>query len=158
GAEVIDALSAATPLLLILEDLHWSDYATLDLLAMLARRRTSARLFVLGTYRPAEVSTPGHPLRTVTQDLQRQGDGAELALEGLSAAAVAAYLAARCPGQRFPETLVRWLHQRTEGLPFFLVNLVQALIAQGDLVERQGRWVLQAGLEALDMRVPESIG
>jgi hypothetical protein len=73
GAEVVAALTTETPLLLILEDLHWSDYATLDLLALLARRCTPARLFVLGTYRPAEVSTLGHPLHTVTQALQRQG-------------------------------------------------------------------------------------
>ena len=53
-AEVVDALTAETPLLLVLEDLHWSDYATLDLLALLARRRTPARLLVLGTYRPVE--------------------------------------------------------------------------------------------------------
>jgi len=66
-AAVVDALTAETLLLLILEDLHWSDYATLDLLALLARRRTPARLFVLGTYRPGEVSVQGHPLRTVTQ-------------------------------------------------------------------------------------------
>jgi predicted ATPase len=157
-AEVVDALTAETLLLLILEDLHWSDYATLDLLALLARRRTPARLFVLGTYRPGEVSVPGHPLHTVTQALQRQGYGTELALEGLSEAAVAAYLATRCLGHRFPETLVRWLHQRTEGHPFFLVNLVESLIAQRDLVEREGRWMLQAEIGAIDMRVPESIG
>src|SRR5439155_5813381 len=45
-----------------------------------------------------------------------------------------------------------------EGHPFFLVTLVEALIAQGDLVQREGRWVLQARIEAIDMGVPESIG
>src|SRR5207244_8667113 len=106
-AEVVDALTAETLLLLILEDLHWSDYATLDLLALLARRRTPARLFVLGTYRPGEVIVQGHPLGTVTHTLQRQGYGTELALEGLSAAAVAAYVATGWLGHRFPEALVR---------------------------------------------------
>src|SRR5438445_13305315 len=109
-AEVVDALTAETLLLLILEDLHWSDDATLDLLALLARRRTPARLFVLGTYRPGEVSVQEHPLRTVTHALQRQGYGAELAVEGLSEAGGAAYLATRCPGPRFSDTLRRWLH------------------------------------------------
>src|SRR5207245_8897472 len=61
-------------------------------------------------------------------------------------------------GHGFPESLVRWLHQRTEGHPFFLVNLVESLIAQGDLVQREGRWVLQARIEASDMGVPESSG
>ena len=77
-AEVVDTLTAETPLVLILEDLHWSDYATLDLLALLARRRTPARLLVIGTYRPVEAIVHHHPLRTVVQDLQRHGHATEL--------------------------------------------------------------------------------
>ena len=58
-----------------LEDLHWSDYATLDLLALLARRRTPAHLFVVGTYRPVEAIVHHHPLRPlgVTNLAQRDG-------------------------------------------------------------------------------------
>jgi DNA-binding winged helix-turn-helix (wHTH) protein len=96
-AEVVDALTAETPLVLILEDLHWSDYATLDLLALLARRRTPARLCVVGTYRPVEAIVHHHPLRTVVQDLQRHGHATELSLALLSAEAVTAYL-----GRAFP--------------------------------------------------------
>ena len=51
-AEALTVLTATQPLVLVLEDLHWSDYATLDVLAALARRREPARLLVLGTYRP----------------------------------------------------------------------------------------------------------
>jgi DNA-binding winged helix-turn-helix (wHTH) protein/predicted ATPase len=156
-AEVMDALTAETLLLLILEDLHWSDYATLDLLALLARRRTPARLFVLGTYRPVEVIVHGHPLRTVTQDLQRYGQGTELALAVLSTAAVAAYLAACYPGHRFPETLIRWLHRHTEGNPLFLVTLVTALAARGLLAEREGHWILAGDLETVALEVPEGL-
>ena len=47
------------PLVLVLEDLHWSDYSTLNVLAMLARRREPARLLVLGTYRPEDVLRQG---------------------------------------------------------------------------------------------------
>ena len=47
-AEVVDTLTVDTPLLLMLEDLHWSDHATLDVLFLLARRRTPARLLLLG--------------------------------------------------------------------------------------------------------------
>jgi DNA-binding winged helix-turn-helix (wHTH) protein len=54
--EAIDALSAEAPLILALEDLHWSDAATVDVLAMLARRPDRARLLILGTYRSAEVA------------------------------------------------------------------------------------------------------
>src|SRR5215470_9880949 len=59
-AEVLDALTREAPLVLLLEDLHWSDSSTIELLGMLARRREASRLLVLGTYRPAEVAaTPG---------------------------------------------------------------------------------------------------
>src|SRR5436309_13562653 len=52
-AAALEIVTAETPLVLVLEDLHWSDYATLDLLAVLARRGEPTRLLVLGRYRPA---------------------------------------------------------------------------------------------------------
>ena len=156
-AEVVDTLTAETPLVLILEDLHWSDYATLDLLALLARRRTPARLLVIGTYRPVEAIVHHHPLRTVVQDLQRHGHATELPLALLSAEAVAAYLAARFPQQQFPAALAPWLHQRTDGQPLFLVTLVQALVERGVLHEHDGCWTVQEELEALALEVPESL-
>jgi predicted ATPase len=56
-------------LVLLLEDLHWSDHATLDLIAWLAQRREPARLLLLGTYRPVDAMVQGHPLRAVMQAL-----------------------------------------------------------------------------------------
>ena len=156
-AEVVDALTAVTPLLLILEDLHWSDYATLDLLGLLARRRTPARLCVIGTYRPVETIVYHHPLRTMVQDLQRHGYARDLPLALLNAEAVATYLAGRFPRQQFPAALVPWLHQRTDGQPLFLVTLVQALLERGVLYEHDGCWTVQEGLDALALQVPESL-
>ena len=69
-AEAIEALSAEQPLVLVLEDLHWSDGSTVDLLSALARRRESARVLVIGTYRPGDVVLDRHPLRAMKQDLQ----------------------------------------------------------------------------------------
>ena len=72
----------------------------------------------------------GHPLRTVTHELRRHGYSTELPLALLSAEAVAAYLAARFPVQRFPESLGTLLHQVTDGSPLFLVAMVEALVAR----------------------------
>lgn len=155
GAEFVEALTAETPLVLVLEDLHWSDGATLDLFAALARRRTPARLLLVGTYRLGEALAQEHPLRTVVQDQQRQGYSTTLALAALSPAAVAAYLAARCPGHAFPATLAAWVHARTEGNPLFVVTLVQALMAQGTLAWRDGRWTMLSALAPVD--IPETL-
>jgi DNA-binding winged helix-turn-helix (wHTH) protein len=78
--EAIEALAAERPLILVLEDLQWSDYATLEWLAFVARRREKACLLVIGTYRPMDVLVRAHPLRTVVQELQRHGQCEELPL------------------------------------------------------------------------------
>ena len=156
-AEVVETLTAATPLVLVLEDLHWSDYATLDLLALLARRQAPARLLVLGTYRSVEAIVQAHPLRTLAQELRQHGYSIEVPLALLSPAAVATYLAAHFPGYYFPAALALWLHAHTEGNPLFLVTLVQTLLEQDVLVIRDGHWVLEGELEAVEVGVPETL-
>jgi hypothetical protein len=128
-AEAVELLTATRPLLLLLEDLHWSDYATLDLVAYLARRPGPTRLLLLGTYRPVEVLLRGHPLQTVKRELVLHGQAVELPLELLTAAAVAQYLALRCAsGVDLPPAgreLAQHLYQRTDGHPLFLVTVVE---------------------------------
>ena len=156
-AEALEAITAETPLVLVLEDLHWSDAATLDLLASLARRREAARLLLIGTYRPVEVLVWEHPLRGLTQELQLQGHCTALPLEGLTEAEIAAYLAERFPGSVLPPELERGLYQRTEGNPLFMVNVVGSLVTQGVLVQGKGRWEFAGGVEAIEHSVPESL-
>jgi len=63
--EALEALTADVPLVLIMEDLHWSDYSTLDLISYLARQRQAAKLILIGTYRSVELIVSGHPLKAV---------------------------------------------------------------------------------------------
>src|SRR5215475_6599237 len=97
-AEALERLTAQQPLVLVLEDLHWSDPSTLDLLAVLARRREPARLLLIGTYRPHEVPRRAHPLAAVMQELQLHGCGVELPVTVLAEDAIAAYFTRRLPG------------------------------------------------------------
>jgi len=123
-AEALEVLTAERLLVLWLEDLQWSDAATLDLLAAVAQRREPARLLLIGTYRPVEVIVHSHPLKRIKQELHQHRQCQELPLTGLSEGAVAEYLATRFAASPFPPALVRLIHQRTEGNPFFLVTLV----------------------------------
>lgn len=156
-AETVEALTADTPLVLVLEDLHWSDYSTLDLISYLAQRREPARLLLIGTYRPVEVVLSGHPLKTVKQELQMHGFCHELAVEFLSESAVGAYLAARFPEGKFPPQLARVIHKRTDGSPLFMVNVVDYLVAEGLIGQREGRWALEVGLDKIVVVMPEGI-
>src|SRR5215510_7528847 len=156
-AEAVEALTAEAPLVLVLEDLHWSDTATVDLVSLLARRTEPARLLVIGTYRPVDVLVSRHPLEDLRLELQARGRWQHLSLELLAEAGVADYLRERFAGHAFPSELARVIHRRTEGNPLFMVSVVEDLVARGLIVMRDGRWALHAALEEVELSVPESL-
>jgi DNA-binding winged helix-turn-helix (wHTH) protein/tetratricopeptide (TPR) repeat protein len=129
-AEALEALAAEQPLILLIEDLHWSDHSTLDLIAAIARRHETARLLLLGTYRPLDAIVRGHPLRAVANELALHRRCEVLPLAPLTEADVRRYVAARM-GDDAGESLAGPVYRRTEGVPLFMVAVVDALIQQG---------------------------
>lgn len=156
-AEAIEVLSLENPFLLVLEDLHWSDYSTLDLISYLARRQDRARLMVIGTYRPVDVIVGDHPLKGVKRELQAHNLCRELPLEYLSEEAVAEYLNTRFPGDQLPARLRRTVYRRTEGNPLFMVNVVEYLIDQKMIVEEKGSWNVRVELSAIEKAIPANL-
>src|SRR5262245_530197 len=156
-AETIEALSASTPVVLVLEDLHWSDYSTLDLLGMLARRREPARVLVLGSYRPVDVIVARHPLRELMQELRVHRQCEEIALEFLHEGDVAAYLAGRFHDPALPPELARAVYWRTDGNPLFMARLTDELVTLGVLADDGGRWRLARPLPQVARTIPESL-
>src|SRR5215831_12021282 len=154
--QALEALTTDTPLVLVLEDLHWSDPSTVECLAYLAQRREPARLLVLGTYRPAEAVIHAHPLRRTVQELCGRGQAVELCLEPLRAEDVSAYVAGRCAGP-VAAPLAAFVHARTDGRPLFMTTIVEHLVHQGLVVRRQGQWTLRDGSEAITARLPEGL-
>ena len=130
-AEALEVMAADAPLVLLLEDLHWSDPSTLDLIATIARRLEPARLMILGTYRPVEMLGSEHPLRAMKEELELHQQCVELRLPLLSEADIAMYIARRF--EEGKQSLVRAIYRRTEGNPLFMVNVVDYLLEQGSL-------------------------
>jgi len=153
----LEAMTESMPLLLILEDLQWSDYSTLDLISFLSKQRQSAHLMVIGTYRTAELIVSGHPLKAIEQELLVKQQCEELPLEYLSEATVMEYLAVRFPDNRFPLGLASLIHKRTEGNPLFMVHAVNHLISEGLIVESDGYWELGVKIGEVEVGVPDSI-
>lgn len=156
-ADAIEALSASRPVVLVLEDLHWSDYATLDLLGMLARRDEPARLLVLGSYRPVDVIVARHPLRGLVAELRVRRQCEEIALEFLREADVGAYLAGRFHDPTLPLELARAVYRQTDGNPLFMARLADELVTLGVLADDGGRWRLARPLEEVARTIPESL-
>jgi DNA-binding winged helix-turn-helix (wHTH) protein/tetratricopeptide (TPR) repeat protein len=155
--EALDALTTARPLVLVLEDLHWSDRATLERLAYVARRPDPARLMILGTYRPVDAIVQAHPLRAVLAELQQHGQCVELALDYLSEVEVTAYLRQRFGGSRLAADLARVLHQRTHGNPLFLIAVVDEIVRQQVVREGPAGWAMRGGVETITMIIPATL-
>ena len=155
-AEALEGLTADRALVLVLEDLQWSDPSTVECLAYLAQRPEPARLLVLGTYRPVEVLLQGHPLRGTVQELCGRGQAVDLRLEFLSAADVAAYVAGRLGGP-VAAPLTAYVYTRTDGNALFMVNIVEHLVQQELVGRRAGQWTLREGPEVQVGGLPEGL-
>ena len=155
--ETLEALTADLPLVLILEDLHWSDHSTIELISYVARQRQPARLMLIGIYRVVDLIVSEHPLKAVKQELLAKQQCSELPLEYLNQDAVAKYLSVRFPSNRFPTRLAKLIHARTEGNPLFMVNAVDYLVAMKLICEHEAAWELVVEIEKVEVGVPVSI-
>jgi len=118
AAALLESTRSGTPTVVVLEDLHWADEATLDAVRLLARRADRARLLVVGTYRNDEL-TRAHPLRLLVGDLATGSAVERLVVSPLSLEAVARLAA--------PSGLdADELHRQTSGNPFFVTEVLAA--------------------------------
>jgi len=142
-SRLVERIAAERPVTLLVDDLHWADAASLELLHYLARGLEGRRVLVLGTYRPDEART--HPrLRELVRSLQRLGLAEELPVGGLSPEAVAALAGALLGGEP-PVALLGVLSDRAAGTPLFVTALIHGLLDTGELFRSGGAWVLGSG-------------
>ena len=156
-AELCEAVAVEIPLIVVMDDLHWGDPSTIDLLALVAGRRDPARLLLIATYRPTELVLQRHPLRAVAQRLVASRRAAEVTLDDLDVEAVAEYLERRFTGSRFTAEVARLVRKRSDGNPLFLVTLVDHLVARGAIVERDRQWHVGKEIRGELAAVPESL-
>jgi len=155
--DAIEAMSSEKTLVFIFEDLHWADLSTLDLISALARRRNPAKLMLLASYRPADVSTGQHPLKRLKQDLVTHKLCTEVPLPPLHKAAVSEYLVQEFKQETPPKGLSSFVHQHSEGNPLFMIAMLDHLIGQGFIQQEAGAWRLRTELTDIDMGVPTAL-
>ena len=156
--EALETITSEQPLLLVLEDLDWVDPSTVDFISALARGRGTAKLMMIGTYRPTEVFVAGHPLKAVKQDLLLHQLCCELALERLREEEISAYLAAGAPDGSVPNGLAALLHRQSDGNPLFMAAALDHMTQRGFISRESGGWKLKVALDEIDLHVPEELG
>ncbi|HEY6410203.1 MAG TPA: AAA family ATPase, partial [Ktedonobacteraceae bacterium] len=152
-------LSTQAPVLLIIEDVHWSDDTSLDFLHYLARRSVSQPLLLLVTYRHEDLQPA---LSSWLAQLDRERLAHEVRLAPLARSEVDTMLSAIFEERHTSLDMRRFLHGKlldalytlTEGNPFFVEETLSSLFAAGDIFYVQGYWNRRAGSE---VSIPRSI-
>ncbi len=156
----LEEMAAEKPLILILEDLHWADNFTLNLISALARRRGSAHLMVVATSCPRRGSNV-ESLRGLQQDLLMRRLCLELPIAPLGKAAVRALLSRELAQDILPPELSDFVFQRSEGNPLFAIAIIEHLIARGVLMRRgengKGQWEQCLPFPGIEDGVPDPL-
>lgn len=121
---LLERLSVDRPLVLVIEDVHWADQSSLDLLRYVVRAVGQARVMIAATFRSDEVGR-SHPLRPVLAELERVESVRRIDLQRLSRDEVGELLADLTSTPEEPHVVAR-IHDRSEGNPYFVGELVRA--------------------------------
>src|SRR5260221_8879141 len=156
-SEALESIAAQITLVLVFEDLHWADDATVYLISALARARAPARLMLLGTVRPTDVVLSQQPLTDLKRDLLVHKLSHEIKLQPLSESDIADYLTAQSPGASLPPGLVGLIYRHSDGNPLFMVAAIQHITQRGFISVENRTWQLRVSVEEIDLSVPENL-
>jgi predicted ATPase len=156
--QLVTRLAARRPLLLVLNDLHWADAATLELLHYLVRNTAQdVALLVVGTSRREERGDD-HPLTLFLQGLRREKLLSTVELGRLTPGGTRALLAGLLALDDPPAELAERIYRESEGNPFFVEEVLKGLVEEGVLVQQNGRWALGRAAEFSGTRlIPASV-
>ncbi len=149
-AELLVNTSRRRPLLVILEDTHWADNPTLNLLRHLSRGAADARMLLVATFRDLEADMPAE-LSSALVDLRRTEGVVPIRLTGLTSAEIAELVSQAAGGDVGAELprLAASIHELTEGNAFLVIELWRALVETGALVLADGHARLTSTPEEL---------
>lgn len=146
-------VSEKQPVLMFIDDLHWSDASSIKLLSHLARNIRDLRVLVIGAYRPSDIAVEGHPLRDVSVEMQRYDKDAQIILNPLSQEGVRTLVDTLYPANRFPDTFAAWLSDTTGGAPLFVVESLRLMQERDEIVHdpKDGKWMAVRELNEGDL-------
>lgn len=151
GAALFEVLSSDTPLVLTLEDLHWSDTATVSWLELLLQRTSPARLLVIATFRPVEIVLYEHPLGAAIQRLRQKGRAEQIHLTPFTDREVQGFLEQRFNDAGIASRLAGRIEELSNGNPLFVDALA------GHLLSDQRAGDVAGYLQRLAVHVPEDL-
>jgi tetratricopeptide (TPR) repeat protein len=155
--DALEKFASMSPVVLLLEDLHWADPSSVDLLRHLSQRISNQRILIAGTFRPEDIERSSHPLKSYKAEMLTHKLCEEIALDSLSPAHIQDYLNATFAPHNFPREFSNHIHDKTEGHPLFATNLLQYLQERGDIAKSNENWSLSRPISEMELELPESV-
>ena len=155
-AEALESITAQRALLIVLEDLQWVDHATVDVLSVLARRRSAARLMLVGSSSTCD-SARDHSLTALKSDLLVHRLCREVVLGPISEADVAQFVGLGSTGQNPSSELAKLIHRHCGGNPLFMVATLEHMSSRGLVSREAGGWRLTVPPDSIELGVPDGL-
>jgi predicted ATPase len=155
--DALEAVARERPVVLLLEDLHWADASSADLLRHLCQRIGAQSVLLLATFRPEDLESGSHPLKNYRREMQAHRLCEEIALGMLKLDHVIGYLNVRFSPNNFPPEFAAVMQAKTDGLPLFARSLLEFLADRGDIVKVNECWTLARPVSDLGLEVPASV-
>src|SRR5262245_58536375 len=158
--EIVDFVAASAslyPLVLLLEDMQWADPSSVETLRALASRLARQPILIVSTFRRSEAALAAHPVRACQMELAGHPNVHQMELSFLKRADVGRYLDLRFAPHNFPSEFPDLVHERTEGHPLFLTNLLDYLCTRGDVEVTDGSWSLRRPARESVRDVPDRL-
>jgi tRNA A-37 threonylcarbamoyl transferase component Bud32/tetratricopeptide (TPR) repeat protein len=156
-AALLEEIGRIQPVIVWIDDVHWADPSTTDLIGYLAKRLDTARLLTIVTARPSDLAQARHPFLSMKLDLLSRGLCREIAPGMLNEDAIERYLLLQFPGHAFPAGFAGMIHQRTDGNPLFMADLLRDLRRRQIIRQQDARWLVAEELTTVERELPESV-
>jgi len=141
---ILSALAQSSPTIICLEDIHWADPSSLDLLRSILSEFSYPILFICAYRLPFGLFT-SHQLRAIGKTYQ------EIRLQDLSASDSQDMMESLLKSKTIPQELRKFIQKKVEGNPFYLEEVINSLVESGTLIRDNGNWRLSRPINELDI-------
>ena len=152
-SQLITNISQESPLLVVLDDLQWTDPSSLLLLHYLARGMQRTRLLVLAAYRHTDIDDK-HPLSPVLTELKRERLPMSVSLKRMSLDEISEMIEQMLEQDDIPTEFCKMVYEKTRGNPFFAEEVIESLKEEGIIYREENKWKIK---EISKIEFPESV-
>ncbi|MGB7053877.1 MAG: AAA family ATPase, partial [bacterium] len=155
ASEIIKAIAKDRPTVLHLDDLHWADVPSLDMLTYIMRTTTEDRVLIICTYRPEDVTEEKHPLRAMLKRKSKEVLFHEISLKRLDRRGTQNIISSVFENSAFTDRFTDLIHKETEGNPLFILEVLKLLKDQNIIARHNIGWRLSG--DAIKIRLPKTV-